>query len=406
MVDARFWIRHGILLLAAVTLSAILAVVVRWVLVAGPQGAFDALARLARHGTTTIDDFRVYPGRRLAASTSPRPFAGATDSWQAPAQLDAGTAGLQDLDAVLTASRTTAFLVVQDDRIRLERYWDDGAAWSPSQFFSTSKSVMSVIVGAAIQDGLLASVDQRLVELVPDLAGRGLGDVTIEHLLTMTSGLHYTENDNPFELHVPFNYTSDIERMMLRFRLRHAPGTVYEYKSGDTSLLALALSRALSPRTITAWVQERLWSPLGMEDDGIWSLDREGGLEKAWCCLAGTARDLAKIGRLYLAGGSVNGRQIVPAAWVERSVGVEAVGGPLWSDTFRDAGFRGYGYSWWLLSREDGDYLAQGKDGQFLYVNPARRAIVVRLGRGAGPLRSSQWAALFRSLSAAASASE
>ena len=387
------WIATALLGLLAL---ATLAIFVRWLVVAGPQGGFDAALRLARYGTTTIDDFRHYPARRLTPSAAPFRFAERTEGRAVPEVVEIAGIGPSRLDDALDSSGTIAFLVVKDDAIAYERYDGGHTAASLSQFFSVTKSVTSALVGAAIDDGILQSIEQPVVDVVPEYAGRGFDGVTLRHLLTMTSGIDYVENDNPFGLHVPFNYTSDIERMMLAFRMAGEPGTSFAYKSGDVGLLSLVLSRALAPETLTAYAQRRLWSPLGMEHEGVWSLDREDGLEKAWCCLAGTARDLAKIGRLYLAGGTWNGERVLSSGWIERSVERAGVEEPVWPADFAAAGFRGYGTLWWLLTEDEGDFLAQGKDGQFLYVNPARNAIVVRLGRGSGELRTSQWVSLFR----------
>lgn len=390
------------LLVASMAIFALAcaAVFARWFMVAGPSGGYDATLRFIRHGSTTINDFKHYPARHLRASVSPYRFPGLPGGWRVPEVVELKAGEPRRLEDVLSASATIAFLIISDDTIRFERYDNGHTAASLSQYFSVSKSVTSVLIGAAIDDGFIRSVDQSVVDFVPELSGHGFDDVTIRHLLTMTSGIDYVENDNPFGLHVPFNYTSDIERMILNFRMRVEPGKEWRYKSGDTALLSLILSRALVPRTITAYAQERIWSPLGMEEPGVWSLDRNDGLEKVWCCLAGTARDLAKLGRLYLSRGEWDGQRILSADWIERSVQLGAVDDAVWPADFRAAGFWSYGYSWWLLSKDEGDYLAQGKDGQFLYVNPTRRTIIVRLGHSMGDLRTSQWVSVFRYLSA------
>jgi CubicO group peptidase (beta-lactamase class C family) len=382
--------------LIGVVALAFLAVFARWFAVAGVQGGFDAARRFVRHGTTTIDDFRHYPARRLTPSETPFGFMELAEGRRVPEVVEVAALGPTRIDDVLTDSGTIAFLIVQDDAILDERYFGGHTAAAPSQYFSVTKSVTSALVGAALDDGVLRSVDQAVIDVVPEYAGRGFDRLTLGHLLAMTSGIDYVEDDNPFGLHVPFNYTSDIERMMLAFRMASEPGSEFRYKSGDVGLLALVLSRALAPETLTAYAQRRLWTPLGMEHEGVWSLDREGGLEKAWCCLAGTARDLAKIGRLYLEAGVWDGERLLSEAWIERSIERGAVDDASWPVDFAAAGFRNYSALWWLLSEEEGDVLAQGKDGQFLYVNPQRNTIVVRLGRSAGDLRTSQWVSLFR----------
>ena len=171
------------------------------------------------------------------------------------------------------------------------------------------------------------------------------------------------------------------------------------YRSGDNALLAVILDRAIGARTITEYTQEKIWNPLGMEYDGVWSTDHEGGLEKTWCCLAAAARDFAKFGRLHLNHGNWNGNQIVSHTWVEEST-TGAFDDSTWPSGQAYKGFENYGYQWWLASEENGDYITRGKNGQFIYVNPDQRVIIVRLGWSNGGLSDGNWLALFTFLAA------
>lgn len=374
--------RKAILWLAGGTLACLVLVMVAWILVAGPVTVY----RVLRYGDTTIDDFKDYPFRRLRAST--HPFRFNDDSSTPPVSLPD-----------LSGTDTIAFLVVKDSRIVLEHYNHGHSASSLSQCFSVSKSITSALIGMAIDDGVIRSVDQPLTDLIPELEPHGFASVRLRHLLTMMSGSDYVENDNPFGEHVIFNYTPRLEREILKIRMETEPGRLFRYKSGDNALLALMLSRALAPRTITDYAQEKLWSPLGMEHHGIWSLDHEGGLEKTWCCLAASARDFARLGRLYLREGDWDGRRILSADWVRQSTRHGAVPAAQWDADYARIGVRNYGYQWWLGSTEEEDYFGLGKDGQFLYVNPRRNVVIVRLGRTMGDLRLGRWLALFRQLS-------
>ena len=152
-----------------------------------------------------------------------------------------------------------------------------------------TKSVLSLLIGCAMEDGLMGSVDEPIARYLPELRGHRPEKVTLRHLLLSTSGLDYAENDNPFGIHAYMYYCERcIERQALAFRLAEEPGTRFVYKSGDNILLATALHRALRGETITAYLQRRVWNPLGMESGGIWSTD--GEQEKSWCCLAATSR--------------------------------------------------------------------------------------------------------------------
>jgi CubicO group peptidase (beta-lactamase class C family) len=245
-----------------------------------------------------------------------------------------------------------------------------------------SKSFLSILIGAAIDDGFIASVDQPVIDFVPELADAGYGRVTIRHLLQMTSGMDYVEVEGRDScLHNRFYYTTRLEHELLRLGLDKEPGQEFSYKSGENALLGLILSRAIAPQTITAYTQERLWQPLGMEYDGSWNLDSEGGLEKTWCCLSATARDYAKLGRLMLHNGNWNGEQIFPADWVAQSTQVDTADGSVWN----------YQYQWWLVTKGGSDFTALGHLGQFVYVNPIKNVIIVRQGTSRGGLEWDEW---------------
>ncbi|MBW7882981.1 MAG: serine hydrolase [Caldilineaceae bacterium] len=381
--------------LVGAVVGLLLIVLVIWMAIAGPVTVY----RILRYGDTDIDDFSHYPGRRLQATTSPFRFELDVNALQVPASVlrDFGADG--QLEEILRSNDSIAFLVIKNDTILYERYFQGHTAAARSQSFSMAKSYTSALIGMAIDDGYLEGVDQRVTQYVPELADRGFGEVTIEHLLTMMSGSNYVEDDNPFAEHVILNYTPALEQEILKIAMETEPGTRFRYKSGDNALLALVLDRALGEETITGYTQRRFWNPLGMEQDGVWTIDHEGdGLEKTWCCLAASARDFAKLGRLYLRQGEWNGQQLLSPDWIQRSTQAGAVPEEEWPDDFRVAGFHNYGYQWWLGSREESDYLALGKDGQFLYVNPLRDVVIVRLGWSSGALRAGQWLSLFQTL--------
>lgn len=384
----------GIVLGLLVVLAVIVLAV--WVAVAGPT----TVLRVLRYGDTDIDDFSHYPGRELEPGDTPFAWGEAGEELSLPAQLLADYGDARDLASLLEANDTIAFLVIRDDTIVYERYFQDHTPSSLSQIFSVSKSFTSALIGMAIEDGYIEHVDQPITDFIPELAEEGFDDVTFHQLLTMMSGSAYRENDNPFGEHVILNYTPQLEREILNFAMETTPGTVFRYKSGDNALLGLALSRALAPETITDYAQRRVWEPLGMQDRGVWTIDHEGdGLEKTWCCLAVTARDLARFGRLYLHEGAWEGEQLLSPSWVADSTQLGHVPEAEWPDDYEEIGWRNYGYQWWLASEENGDYFGLGKDGQFLYINPATGVIVVRLGWGTGDLFPSQWISLFQDIS-------
>lgn len=342
----------------------------------------DTVFRIIRYNTSGIDDYKTFPNRQLQASQNPFHFIESFDKSRVPQIITLGGGKDVPLDELLKSNDTVAFLIIKDDTILFERYYDGYTESSPSLAFSMSKSFLSILIGCAIDDGYIHSVTQPVTDFVPELAKNGYEHVAIKHLLQMTSGMDYVENDNPFGIHPRFYYTSNLERELLKLRLREQPGQRFIYKSGENALLGLILKRALGTKTITNYMQERLWEPLGMEYNGAWSIDHErDGLEKTWCCLSATARDFAKLGRLYLSYGNWDGNQVISRSWVEQSTKVDTTEGSAWN----------YQYQWWLVSREGGDYMAIGHLEQYLYINPEKRVIIVRLGKSGGNLDREAW---------------
>jgi CubicO group peptidase (beta-lactamase class C family) len=369
-------------------LAVVVLVIFVWMVVAGPVTVYRVITR----GDTTIYDYRRFPGRSLSASPNPFHFGIAQQDGIMPGTIRLEDRGDANLEDILASSRTLAFLVIQDDVILYERYLHGHSEAAISQVFSTSKSILSILIGAAIDDGLIGSVEDPVTAYVPELRGSGFEMVTIEDLLNMRSNLDYFENDNPFGEHVIYNFTDRLEQEILGLRLLQTPDEQFRYKSGDNALLGLILDRALDDQTITQYTQERIWNPLGMEDGGVWGVDRPDGLERTWCCLSLSARDLAKFGRLYLHGGNWDGTQIVSSGWVETSTTRGAYQAQEWPEDL--AHIWNYKYQWWLVSA-DGDYSTLGKDGQYLYVHPEKNLIIVRLGEESGDL---SWLQIFREI--------
>lgn len=372
-------------------LMAIVMILVVWMLVAGPVTVYRVVSR----GDTTVYDYKRFPGRSLYASPAPFQFAAALQDEAVPETIELENLGEMKLDELLESSRTLAFLVIKDDVIVYERYLGGHSESAISQVFSTSKSILSVLIGTAIDDGLIESVGDPVTAYVPELADAGFERVTIEGLLNMQSNMDYFENDNPFGEHVIFNFTDRLEDEILDLKLLQFADEQFRYKSGDNALLGLILDRALGAKSITQYMQERLWNPLGMEHGGIWGVDRPDGLERTWCCLSVSARDLAKVGRLYLKNGDWNGMQIVSADWVEESTTGGAYQADEWPEDLSHTA--NYKYQWWLLSEEDGDYSTLGKDGQYMYIHPGKNLIIVRLGETTGDL---PWFQIFRKIAA------
>ncbi len=372
-------------------LIAVLLILVIWMIVAGPVTVYRVITR----GDTTIYDYKRFPRRSLYASSVPFQFDVGTQNDIVPDTVHTEGSDGMELGELLESTDTLAFLVIRDDVIVYERYSHGHDVSAISQVFSTSKSILSILIGTAIDDGLIESVNDPVTKYVPELAEGGFDKITIENLLNMQSNMDYFENDNPFGEHVIFNFTDQLENEILGLRVRQEPDKQFRYKSGDNALLGLILDRVLDERTITQYTQDRLWNPLGMEYGGVWGVDRADGLERTWCCLSLSARDLAKIGRLYLRNGNWEGMQIISSDWVKTSTTVGAYKSDEWPARLTEIGASNYKYQWWLLSQNDGEYSTFGKDGQYVYVNPGKRLIIVRLGETDGGIR---WFKMFQEI--------
>lgn len=330
-----------------------------------------------------IRDYKKFPSREVEHGDSAFRF------YTAHQPKFPKSAGSVSFDEYLEKSKTVAFLIIQNDSIQYERYFDGYNDSSIIPSFSMAKSVTSMLIGCAIQDGYISSVNDSVTKYLPELRSNGFDKVTLSHLLQMTSGLNYKEQyGNPFGHVAKFYYGRNLYKYSFDLTLKEAPGKEFDYVSGNTQLLGLVLDRALKGKTISTYLTEKIWKPLGMEYDASWSLDRKnGGVEKAFCCLNARARDFAKLGRLYLKKGNWNGKQLVPKWWVEASTKAEVKNG--------SAPY--YQYQWWIPSNDDA-FMAEGILGQFVYVHPSKNLIIVRLGKRTG---SVSWWSFFSELASA-----
>jgi CubicO group peptidase (beta-lactamase class C family) len=361
------------------------------------------LGRFVFYNFADIKDHKKFQSRPLSANALPYNFQ-TTNSGKFPKELNGNT-----FDNYLEDNKTVAFLIIKNDTIQYEKYFKGYDKQSIVPSFSMAKSVTSILIGCAIDEGLIKSVDEPITNYIPELTKNGFNKVTIKHLLQMTSGIKFNESYiNPFGDAASFYYGLNLRKEIASMKLKTEPGKKYEYISGNTQLLGLVLERSLKEKTITSYLQEKLWTPLGMEYDASWSIDRKkNGLEKTFCCINARARDFAKIGRLYLNNGNWNGKQIISQNWVEESTKVDTTNG----------GAVFYKYQWWLptalynFSKEsynlknptkeklelstDKDFMAEGILGQFIYVNPTKKLIIVRLGKKEG---KADWWKIFTSL--------
>lgn len=354
-------------------------------------------ARAIAWGDSDVGDVRRFPERVVANEGPTFDFEPASEEVRARfapaletvAHLRGGRTVTEGLDAFLERTGTVAFLVVRDDVLLYERYFGGFDRTSTVTSFSVAKSFVSALVGVAIADGHVASVDDPVARYVPELLERDprYADVTLRHLLTMASGIRYRELGLPWGDDAATYYAPDLRAVAVSSPIEGEPGAAFHYNNVHPLLLGLVLERATG-RPVARYLEEAIWRPLGMEAPGSWSLDSErSGFEKMESGVNGRAIDFAKFARLFLHGGAWDGVQVVPSAWVEASTrGAIATGGAT-----------RYGYLWWVHPR-DGErdhFFAAGKHGQYLYVAPDQGLIVVRFGRSD---RFGGWVDLFASL--------
>ena len=266
--------------------------------------------------------------------------------------------------------KTVAYLVIKSDSILYEKYYDGFGRDSKSNSFSVVKSVVSALMGIAIQDGDIKSLDQKVVDFIPDLKGPYADQVTVGDLSSMASGQKWSEEYyNPFSVTSASYFVKDLDALIIDQPITEKPGEKFRYKSGTTQLLGMVIKKATG-KTLSDYLTEKLWQPLGAEKTALWQLDsEEKGMEKAFCCLATNARDFARIGKLYKNHGRWNGTQLLDSSFVELSVKPRFELSPQ------------YGYGWWLDDfRGKKIFMMRGHLGQYILVVPEEDLIVVRLG--------------------------
>ncbi len=274
------------------------------------------------------------------------------------------------LDQYMANQRAAGLVIVQDGRIRLERYALDFDAKGRWTSFSVAKSFTSTLVGAAIQDGAIHSLEDKVSRYVPGLRGSAYDDVTIRQLLTMSSGVRWNEDyEDPKSDVARFNNAAPEQGLdatvsyMRKLPRAHPPGEVWHYNTGETNLIGVLVSEA-THKPLSRYLEEKVWHPAGMEAEATWLLDKTGH-EIAGCCLQAATRDFARMGLFVLANGRSGDRQIVPPDWFAQATHKQKDDG--------EPG-RGYGFQWWTY--DEGSVAAQGIFGQGIFIDPKRRLVI------------------------------
>jgi CubicO group peptidase (beta-lactamase class C family) len=349
------------------TILAVLAILSLLAVATGRTYLFKAVA----YNFADVDDYKIFSNNDVATGApQPWPLSASYNKTQLP----------QSLDSQLVSLKNIALLVVKNDSILFEKYWNgySDSSWSGS--FSMAKSITSLLVGAALKEGKIGSLEDPVGKYIPEFNEGEKAKVKIIHLLTMSSGTNWDESySNPLSTTTEIYYGSDAYKTATKVKMIHEPGTVHSYKSGDTQLLGLIVEKATG-KPLSAYASEKLWQPLGAEHPAKWSTDKENGHVKAYCCFNSNARDFARIGQLMLDSGRWKGNEIVSPGYFKASTaacGIKDEGGEPCSY---------YGYQWWLVPYRSGIFYARGILGQYTIVIPAKRMVIVRLGEKRGAI--------------------
>ena len=285
----------------------------------------------------------------------------------------------QFIKEVNNSLETVAFMVIKNDSIIFEEYWDGYHKDSASNSFSMAKSWVSTLVGVALKEGDIKSLDQKVCVFLPNFCKGRNKELTIKNLLTMSSGLNWTESYyNPIGQTAEAYYGNNLSKLMNGLKVIETPGKVFKYHSSCTQLLTFIVEAATG-KTISQYASEKLWRPMGAKHPALWNTDVEGGDEKGFCCINSNARDFARLGKLYLHQGNWNGLQILDSNYVKSATSaahlLDEKGNPNTN----------YGFQFWLAKRQGlAIYYARGLWGQYVICIPEKNMIVVRLGRKFG----------------------
>jgi CubicO group peptidase (beta-lactamase class C family) len=318
-------------------------------------------------GYRTIE--KIFPTRTVKAGTAAFPLPASPASFDVRYDFQGKT---WTTETFMKANHLSGLLVIKDGTIRLERYGLGRTQKDRWTSFSVGKSVTSTLIGAAIEDGYIKSLDSAVTDYVPALKGSAYEGVTIRNLLTMTSGVKWNEDYNDpnsdvakFASGPPGPHgESSIVAYMARLPREAEPGTKLVYKTGESDLIGVLLSNATHKHPAD-YLSEKIWSTFGMEQDAVWMLD-SSGLELGGCCISMTLRDYGRFGMFMMGGGMADGRHVLPPTYV-----VDATKKQIQSDV----GPLGYGFQWWIYAH--GPYEAIGIFGQSIYIDPAEHLVIV-----------------------------
>jgi len=324
------------------------------------------LFKAAYYNFAKIDDYKHFTNNTVAT--------GNFQPWQVSKQYN--KAVLPDtLTNLLENLKSVGLLMIKNDSIVCEKYWDGYSDSSLSGSFSMAKSITSLLIGVAIKEGKIKSVQEPVGDFLPEFKEGEKAKLKIIDLLTMSSGSNWDESYiNPLSVTAELYYGADAYKTATGVKMVKQPGSIHEYKSGDTQLLGLLLEKATGS-SLSNYAAQKLWQPLGAAHPALWSTDHEAGNEKAYCCFNSNTRDFARIGKLMLDSGKWKGVPIIDSDYYARSITPCGIT----DNTGKACDY--YGYQWWIDPEHKEIFYARGILGQYIIVIPSKKIIIVRLGK-------------------------
>jgi CubicO group peptidase (beta-lactamase class C family) len=291
-----------------------------------------------------------------------------------------------NLDDLVASHPVRSLLVIQRDTIKYEFYRNDIDTFELHPSYSMAKSFTSALLGIAIEEGFIKSIDDSVITYLPEISEvQNSEQLTIRHLLNHTSGFK-----KKLTTDINIYYARDITKHLDQLKIESLPGTKQEYINVNTQLLGMVLNRA-TKQSLSSYMQEKIWQPIQACSDAIWSTDKKNDLVKAYCCFGAVVLDYAKFGRLFLNEGNWNGEQIISKNWYNESIQRDTLSGSSWN----------YNHSWHIGLKEYGDFMAIGLYKQHIYVHPKKQLIIVLLNDKEKKLRAERvnWWYIFRQIS-------
>lgn len=321
---------------------------------------------LKGHTTAYLEDYKEFDNQPLDIGT-PQPWPNHKD-YNSVSATEKLTKTNQELG-------TIAYVIIKNDSIWFEDYYENYNEASKSNSFSMAKSYVTALLGKAIMQGHIKSLDQPICDFIPEFCDGQAAKVTVGDLSSMSSGSNWDERYySPFSITTRAYFDDDLEKVAESVKIVNEPGQAFKYASGDTQLLAIVLEKATGKK-LYDYLTEELWKPLNCENQALWQIDsKDHDLVKAYCCIASNAKDFARLGKLYKDHGKWNGKQVLDSSFIAKCI------------TPRFPESPEYGYGWWMKDLGSKHFfMMRGHLGQYVLVEPNDNIIIVRLGHQKSP---------------------